>query len=69
VAWASKWARKRIWTDNSGRFTVEAIYHGSEPEHVMLQKLDKSTVKVLLSRLSDDDRKLARKNSDLTKKD
>ena len=66
---ASKWTKRRIWTDITGRYTVEAIYHRSEPGHVILQRLNKSTVKVSLSRLSDDDRKiavkLARMNSDL----
>jgi S1-C subfamily serine protease/DNA-binding beta-propeller fold protein YncE len=46
----------RLWTDDTGHFTVEAAFGGSTPSNVILEKCDGQTVKVPLHRLSDEDR-------------
>lgn len=46
----------RTWTDNSGRFTVEATLVEQTPEHVRLKNRAGKTVQVPITRLSPQDR-------------
>lgn len=48
------------WTDSSGQFSVEAEYVGVEGRSVVLRKADGSTIKVPISRLSDESRAKAK---------
>jgi hypothetical protein len=46
----------RRWTDNKGRYSVEAEYVESNDEHVKLKKANGTTITVPVARLSDADR-------------
>jgi len=51
------WGRE--WTDNTGRFRVEAELQGVEDGNVLLAKADGSTLRVPFHRLCDCDRQSA----------
>ena len=52
--------RERTWTDNSGKYRLQATFAGLENQTVLLEKSDGSVVRVPLDRLSQPDREVAR---------
>ncbi len=58
--WQEAWAKnRRMWRDKSGRFEVEAMYAGSKPGKVVLEKADRTKLEVDLKVLDEKDRLLA----------
>jgi hypothetical protein len=49
-------ADHRVWRDRTGKFSVEAVYHGAIEHSVRLKRKDGSELSVPLEKLSDEDR-------------